>query len=114
MSKENIKICVRVRPFNSFETGETCIVSMEGNQTSITNPKDGKDLKYKFNRCFWSHANTGGKKIFTNKDLFNDVGVELLTNSYSGFNSTIFAYGQTGSGKSYSIEGSASDQGLLQ
>jgi len=43
----------------------------------------------------------------------NDVGNELLSNAYDGFNSTIFAYGQTGSGKSYSIEGSASDLGLL-
>jgi len=93
MSKEKNKNCGWVWPFNSFESGQTCIVSMEGNQTILTNPADGKELKYKFNRCFWSHANTGGKKIFSNKDLFDDVGVELLNNSYSGFNSTIFAYG---------------------
>jgi len=66
---------------------------MEGNNTTLTNPVDGKDSKYKFDRCYWSHSNGGGKTIFSNKDLFNDVGVELLNNSYDGFNSTIFAYG---------------------
>lgn len=49
-----------------------------------------------------------------NNNLFDEVGTELLDNCYNGFNSTIFAYGQTGSGKSYSIEGSATDIGLLQ
>ena len=93
MGKDNIKICVRVRPFNSFETGQKCIVEMEGNTTTLTNPADGKDLKYKYDRCFWSHSNENGHTIFSNKDLMNDVGTELLGNAYEGFNSTIFAYG---------------------
>lgn len=93
MGKDNIKICVRVRPFNSFENGQKCIVDMQGNSTILTNPADGKEHKYKYDRCFWSHGNVDGKKIFTNKDLFNDVGVELLSNVYEGYNSTIFAYG---------------------
>lgn len=37
--------------------------------------------------------------------VFNDIGKEILTQIYQGFNSTVFAYGQTGAGKSYSIEG---------
>jgi len=82
-----------VRPFNSFENGQSCIVKMEGNETILTNPADGKEHKYKYDRCFWSHSNEGGKKIFSNVDLMNDIGTELLTNTYAGFNSTIFAYG---------------------
>jgi len=66
---------------------------MEGNTTLLTDPKDGKELKYTYDWCFWSHSNEAGKSIFSNSDLMNDVGTELLNNTYEGFNSTIFAYG---------------------
>lgn len=66
---------------------------MEGNTTILTNPADGKELKYKYDKCYWSHSNDGGHTLFTNVDLMQDVGTELLANTYEGFNSTIFAYG---------------------
>ena len=34
---DKIKIAVRVRPFNDREKGDTNIISMEGNNWSITN-----------------------------------------------------------------------------
>lgn len=87
---------------------------MEGNKVTLTNPDDGKTDDYRYNRCFWSHDNENGRSIFTNQDLFESVGKEILGNAWDGFNATVFAYGQTGSGKSYSVEGSSSDPGLLQ
>lgn len=39
------------------------------------------------------------------EDLFKLVGLPLVENCLSGFNSSIFAYGQTGSGKTYTMWG---------
>ena len=80
----------------------------------MTNPEDNIAKDYFYDFWFWSHDNKQGRKLFTNSDLYDKIGTELLSNAYSGFNSTVFAYGQTGSGKSYSIEGSKDDKGLLQ
>jgi hypothetical protein len=35
---DNIKIVVRVRPFNDNEKGQDCVVQMDDNQVSLTNP----------------------------------------------------------------------------
>ena len=110
---DKIKIAVRVRPFNDREKGDTNIISMDGNNCSITNPQNDEVKKFTFDRCIWSHDNTT-RRLETNENVFNTLGKELLENTYAGFNSTIFAYGQTGSGKSYSIEGYPPDSGLLQ
>lgn len=87
---------------------------MEGNTVTMTEPKGRAEKSYNYNKCFWSHDNAEGRSIFSNKDLFESVGVEMLNNSYEGFNATVFAYGQTGSGKSYSVEGCPQDVGILQ
>ncbi|GJN37168.1 hypothetical protein PR202_gb26094 [Eleusine coracana subsp. coracana] len=39
------------------------------------------------------------------EDIFHLVGLPLVENCLSGFNSSIFAYGQTGSGKTYTMWG---------
>ncbi|KAF0893871.1 hypothetical protein E2562_031408 [Oryza meyeriana var. granulata] len=41
----------------------------------------------------------------TQEDIFKLVGLPLVENCLSGFNSSIFAYGQTGSGKTYTMWG---------
>lgn len=109
MSEDNIQIAVRVRPFNQREVGDTCIVSMESGKNfgkvTIKDPNDSSEKEFKYNHAFWSHDNKNGRKIFTNSELFDKIGVQLLDNAYNGFNATVFAYGQTGSGKSYSVEG---------
>ena len=46
--------------------------------------------------------------------VFNDLGLGMLENAWSGYNCSIFAYGQTGSGKSYSIMGNANNKGELE
>ena len=55
-----------------------------------------------------------GHPPVTNKEVFDDIGREILDCMYDGYNATIFAYGQTGAGKSFSIEGAGGDKGLLQ
>ena len=44
---ENLKVAVRVRPFNNREIGRKAkmIIDMNGNSTSIKHPNDPKDAK---------------------------------------------------------------------
>ena len=37
--------------------------------------------------------------------IFQDLGNDVLQQSFDGFNTCVFAYGQTGSGKSYTMMG---------
>lgn len=105
---------MRVRPFAGYEAGQECIITMEGQKCIIRNPSDDSEKEFLFPMCLWSHSNENGKKIYSNVDLFNDVGLELIGNAFEGFNATVFAYGQTGSGKSYSVEGRPpNDKGIL-
>ena len=122
----NIKVVVRVRPFNNREKERNakCVVSMKGAQTILTPPApetrnkgavkaslDGTKT-FAFDKSYWSFdkktSNFAGQD-----DLFGDLGKPLLDNAFQGYNNCIFAYGQTGSGKSYSMMGYGEDQGVI-
>lgn len=107
---ENIKVCIRVRPFNDNEKGQTSILQVNDKMLNIIKPEGLNDKKqqvkdFKFHRCYWSVDDSQGKPPVNNMFIFNDIGKQILNQIYEGYNATIFAYGQTGSGKSYSIEG---------
>ena len=50
MADENVKVAVRVRPFNQREkeAGSTLCVNMQGNTTIITKPKTTDEKKFGF------------------------------------------------------------------
>ena len=55
--EENLKVAVRVRPFNKRELGRNAklIIEMNGNSTKITNPSDTNDEKsFTFDYSYWS------------------------------------------------------------
>ncbi|KAK3365848.1 hypothetical protein B0T24DRAFT_535685 [Lasiosphaeria ovina] len=121
----NIKVVVRVRPFNGREHDRNakCIVEMRDNQTVLTPPPDassggatkGKDQGQKvfaFDKSYWSFdkkaPNYAGQE-----NLHEDLGKPLLDNAFQGYNNCIFAYGQTGSGKSYSMMGYGKEAGII-
>jgi kinesin family protein 1 len=107
----SVKVAVRVRPFNTRETTRDaeCIIDMTGNTTTITNPKAGpKDTQIKsfnFDYSYWSHTTVEDPKFASQKQVYDDIGLEMLDHSFEGYNVCIFAYGQTGSGKSYTMMG---------
>ncbi|KAH7148684.1 hypothetical protein EDB81DRAFT_471150 [Dactylonectria macrodidyma] len=115
----NIKVVVRVRPFNGREIdrGSKQVISMKGNQTVLTTP-DGKGVKdnapktFAFDRSYWSF-NKSDSNYAGQSDLFDDLGRPLLENAFQGYNNCIFAYGQTGSGKSYSMMGYGKEVGII-
>ena len=57
MTEENVKVAVRVRPFNQREkdASSKLVVSMVGNQTIISHPKTNEERKFAFDYSYWSH-----------------------------------------------------------
>ena len=119
----NIKVVVRVRPFNTRELDRNakCVVQMKGAQTVLTPPADsargakGAEHGHKtfaFDKSYWSFDR--GDAHFAGQDhVFGDLGTPLLDNAFQGYNNCIFAYGQTGSGKSYSMMGYGEEAGVI-
>ncbi|KAI6783531.1 Kinesin-like protein-like protein [Emericellopsis cladophorae] len=96
----NIKVVVRVRPFNG----------RDGHQAKKQGETGAKT--FAFDRSYWSFdkndSNYAGQS-----NLFDDLGSPLLDNAFDGYNNCIFAYGQTGSGKSYSMMGYGKEIGII-
>ncbi|XP_041129432.1 kinesin-like protein KIF1B isoform X3 [Polyodon spathula] len=109
MSGASVKVAVRVRPFNSREMANDskCIIQMQGNTTTISNPKNPKEpLKtFSFDYSYWSHTTIEDPSFASQSKVFNDIGKEMLQHAFEGYNVCIFAYGQTGAGKSYTMMG---------
>ena len=45
------------------------------------------------------------EKYADQRHVFEQVGLEILSNAWEGYHCCLFAYGQTGAGKSYSMVG---------
>ena len=122
----NIKVVVRVRPFNNRELDRNakCIVQMKGKQTVLQPPPDAADRlrsakggldgqrTFKYDKSYWSF-NRSDPHYAGQDNLFQDLGSPLLDNAFQGYNNCIFAYGQTGSGKSYSMMGYGEEAGVI-
>ncbi|XP_077998394.1 kinesin-like protein KIF28 [Glandiceps talaboti] len=125
---DTIKVAVRVRPFNDREKklGSKCIVAMTGQSTELTNPNEPREepKKFTYDYSYWSHDGSkvsepdqylepDGDKYIDQKKVFDDLGKQMLTNVWKGYNCSLFAYGQTGSGKTYSIMGYKANKGIV-
>ncbi|CAN6275532.1 unnamed protein product [Urochloa humidicola] len=95
-----VQVVVRIRPpcrVDDEEAGEdgrgpdACVRKTAVNSVAI----QGQDFTF----------DAVADAISTQEDIFNLVGLPLVENCLSGFNSSIFAYGQTGSGKTYTMWG---------
>ncbi|XP_040008357.1 kinesin-like protein KIF1B isoform X5 [Xiphias gladius] len=109
MSGASVKVAVRVRPFNSREMSKEskCIIQMQGNTTTIINPKAPKEpaKTFSFDYSYWSHTTPEDPSFASQNLVYNDIGKEMLQHAFEGYNVCIFAYGQTGAGKSYTMMG---------
>lgn len=114
----NIKVAVRVRPFNTREEkrNSDCVVRMYKNSTMLIHP-DTLHLprekqcinQFTFDYSFWSHDDKD-ENFVNQKDIFEDMGQWILSNVYKGYNCSLLAYGQTGSGKSFSVMGGTNNK----
>lgn len=95
-----VQVVVRIRPscwVDEEEAGEdgrgpeACVRKTAANSVAI----QGQDFTF----------DAVADSVSTQEDIFTLVGLPLVENCLSGFNSSIFAYGQTGSGKTYTMWG---------
>ncbi|XP_043933035.1 kinesin-like protein KIF1C [Protopterus annectens] len=109
MSGASVKVAVRVRPFNSREIkrDSKCVIQMQGNSTCITNPKQPNEnpKSFTFDYSYWSHTTPEDPNFASQRQVYKDIGEEMLLHAFEGYNICIFAYGQTGAGKSYTMMG---------
>ncbi|PWZ44945.1 Kinesin-like protein KIN-12A [Zea mays] len=95
-----VQVVVRIRPscwVDEEEAGEdgrgpeACVRKTAANSVAI----QGQDFTF----------DAVADSVSTQEDIFTLLGLPLVENCLSGFNSSIFAYGQTGSGKTYTMWG---------
>lgn len=124
---DNVRVAVRVRPFNSREKARNAvlIIKMQGNSTYIADPAnpDQEPRKFAFDYSYWSHdafkerddgyLEPAEPHYADQKLVFDDLGKGVLENAWKGYNCSLFAYGQTGSGKSYSMVGYGQNKGII-
>lgn len=106
----SVKVAVRVRPFNGRERqlDSQLVVKMAGNQVTLhPAPQDtdkntsvgqlsGDKLKphnFTFDHAYWSHHPADGHFVTQDK-VFTDLGEDVVTQSYAGYNMCVFAYGK--------------------
>ncbi|CAM4814077.1 unnamed protein product [Rotaria magnacalcarata] len=116
----SVKVAVRVRPFNARERARQakCIISMDQHEqtTFVRNPIDDTMKHYKYDYSYWScDENVNNQKFAIQKQVYQDLGIEMLEHAFEGYNVCIFAYGQTGAGKSYTMMGKneSDQQGII-
>ncbi|XP_042333242.1 kinesin-like protein KIF1C [Sceloporus undulatus] len=109
MAGASVKVAVRVRPFNAREISRDarCVIQMQGKNTCIVNPKQSKDAikNFTFDYSYWSHTSEEDPNFASQRQVYKDIGEEMLLHAFEGYNVCIFAYGQTGAGKSYTMMG---------
>ncbi|EHH21830.1 hypothetical protein EGK_04983 [Macaca mulatta] len=109
MAGASVKVAVRVRPFNSREMSRDskCIIQMSGSTTMVSNDRNPKETpkSFSFDYSYWSHTSPEDINYASQKQVYRDIGEEMLQHAFEGYNVCIFAYGQTGAGKSYTMMG---------
>ncbi|XP_011088306.1 kinesin-like protein KIN-12D [Sesamum indicum] len=96
--EHNVQVLIRIRPLNNMEKssfGYNRCLKQESAQsiTWIGQPET---------RFMFDHV---ACEAIDQETLFRMVGLPMVENCLSGYNSCMFAYGQTGSGKTYTMLG---------
>ncbi|XP_073683004.1 uncharacterized protein stard9 [Garra rufa] len=124
----NVKVAIRVRPLNSRESldGGRLAVQVEDKVVRVRNVKlegrlDGRSenlpdsrekfMEFGFDFCYWS-VDPAAPNYASQEEVFQDLGVCVLSGALEGYNVCLFAYGQTGSGKTYTMMGTPDSIGL--
>ncbi|XP_030523084.1 kinesin-like protein KIN-12D isoform X2 [Rhodamnia argentea] len=100
--EHNVQVLIRVRPLNNMERstyGYNRCLKQESSQsiTWVGQPET---------RFTFDHV---ACETVDQEMLFRMVGLPMVENCLSGYNSCMFAYGQTGSGKTYTMLGEIED-----
>eukprot|EP01067_Filipodium_phascolosomae_P002256 Filipodium_phascolosomae@DN2340_c0_g1_i1.p1 len=111
MSKDNVRVCVRVRPVNDLSVDESCNVVkvLDDGQSLLLRDirHKGTDKSYSFDRVY-------GEKCST-LTIFEEQVKESLSSVFEkGLSCTFFAHGSSGTGKTFTMHGNDSSLGMVQ
>lgn len=113
----NVRVAIRMRPLNQRELdlhAVQCVRMTTGMDLTIEDEETTAENKFSFDYCFDAACSDTSQPFAGNQQqVFDNLGLEVLTNAWNGYNASLFAYGQTGSGKSYSMMGSDADPGII-
>ncbi|KAK4308249.1 hypothetical protein Pmani_020043 [Petrolisthes manimaculis] len=126
-TKANLKVVVRVRPFNQREEDNNarCILDVVDEHMLVFDPRrdenqfffkgalqrnrdlhkrQAREQKFIFERVFSTQS--------TNEDIYDASTHDLLDTLLSGYNCSVFAYGATGAGKTFTMLGTEEAPGI--
>ncbi|TVU03982.1 hypothetical protein EJB05_50463, partial [Eragrostis curvula] len=98
---ERIHVAVRSRPL-SAEDARNTPWRISGNSIALTTQPS---TRFEFDRIFGEECRTS--------EVYEARTKHIVDSVVRGFNGTVFAYGQTSSGKTYTMRGSANEQGII-
>jgi hypothetical protein len=125
-SEENVKVCIRVRPFNSRELElqrqqtdkplRSVVAMPDGmaGKVAFYEKSAGSSQEYKlsdefqYTKTFWSIPEEQQPHVFApvnQEDVYESLGRPMVKYAVAGFHNCVFAYGQTGSGKTHTMMG---------
>ncbi|OAR02834.1 hypothetical protein LLEC1_05170 [Akanthomyces lecanii] len=121
--KGNVVVSVRVRPDTSGKEqnpeGEWMV---DGRKSLISyKGKEGGDHNYGKHAHFASRQSTEtyvyADNVFTTHDnnsrVYDHIAKRLVRRVMEGYHGTVFAYGMTGTGKTFSMQGTATQPGVI-
>ena len=100
----SIKVAIRIKPSNS-PVNTWGIDESESTITLLKKSSSNENVSYKYNHVFGPTSTT--------KQIFDEIGDDIIKGVMNGINGTIFAYGSTGSGKTYTIMGDTQNPGIV-
>lgn len=104
--KSSVRVAVRVRPLNKKEEKSNSIIAISKGKVYITDPKSKEKKNFTYDYVYNDSQ--------SQEDIYNDIGKQVISNAFRGYNSCVFAYGQTSSGKSHTMMGGSTTQkGLI-
>jgi hypothetical protein len=106
----NVVVGVRSRPLNSMELamGDEDAWNYEPGEGVLYEKREGpmgaltREHTYDFVY----------PPVTSTVDVYESMGVPIVSAALEGYNGTLFAYGQTGSGKTYTLMGTAEEPGM--
>jgi hypothetical protein len=88
------------------DSNQIVLVHPSSSSALNNNNSSGNIKSFTFDHVFDMDGNQG--------EVFENLGKDLLSSAFEGYNACLFAYGQTGSGKSYTMLGSSEQRLFLK
>lgn len=123
----NIRVAIRVRPFNRYEMeqNQRNIIRVLDSQNLVFDPEDDleeffyhgvkqkhRDLTKRQRKKMNMQYDDIFDKEATNAEVFETCTMPLIDQLMNGYNCSVFVYGATGAGKTYTMVGSPETPGI--